>query len=68
MPRPLQRLGDLLGALLRGAIAVAMDRSLDRAGDDLDVREVAGGEVDHLRDQQRTVLHQAEHGVSSGLA
>ena len=64
----LQRLGELLGALGRVAVAVAMDRPLDRARDDLDVGIVGGGEIDHLRNQQRTVLHQAEHGVSPGYA
>ena len=63
--QPLQRLGQLLGALARVPVAVAVDRPLDRARHDLDVGIVGGGEVDDLRNQQRTVLHQAEHGVSS---
>ena len=46
------------------ASAVAMDRPFDRAAHDLDLGVVGRGEIDHLRDQQRTVLHQAEHGVS----
>ena len=60
----LQRLGDLLGALGGILVAVAVDRALDRAGDDLDVGVIGRGEIDHLRNQQRAVLHQAEHGVS----
>ena len=63
--QPLQGLGELLGALGRVLVAVAVDRPLDRAGHDLDVGVVPSGKVDDLRNQQRTVLHQAEHGVSS---
>ena len=62
--QPLQRLGELLGALGRVPIAVAVDRPLDGARDDLDLGIVGGGEVDDLRNQQRTVLHQPKHGVS----
>ena len=65
--QPLQRLGQLLGALLGIAVAVAVHRAFDRARDDLDVGMVSGGEVDDLRDQQRAVLHQAEHVVSSSF-
>jgi hypothetical protein len=66
--QPLQRLGHLLGAPQRVPVAVAVHRPLDRARDDLDVGVVPPGEVDDLRDQQRTVLHQAEHGVSVQVA
>ena len=61
----LERFGKLLGTLLRVAIAVAVDRTFDRARDDLDVGIIACREIDHLGDQQRTVLHQAKHVVSS---
>ena len=61
----LERLSQLLGTLGRIPVAVAMDRALDRAGDDLDVGIVARREIDHLGDQQRTVLHQAKHVVPS---
>ncbi len=59
----LQRLGYLLGAPGRILVAVAVDRALDGARDDLDLGIVGGSEIDDLRDQQRAVLHQAEHGV-----
>ena len=61
----LQRLGQLLGAPGGVLVAVAMDRALDRARDDLDIGVVARREIDHLGDQQRAVLHQAKHGVPS---
>ena len=63
--QPLQRFGELLGALVRVLVAVAMDRPLDGARHDLDVGIGGGRIVDDLRDQQRTVLHQTQHGVSS---
>ena len=61
----LERLGHLLGALLRIAITVAMNRPFDCPGHDLDLGVGGGREVDDLRNQQRAVLHQSQHGVSS---
>ena len=63
--QPLQRFGQLLGALVRVLVAVAVDRPLDGARHDLDVGIGGGRIVDDLRDQQRTVLHQTLHGVPS---
>ncbi len=63
--QPLQGLGKLVGALGGIPVAVAVDRPFDGARDDLDIGVIGGRIVDDLRDQQRTVLHQAEHVVSS---
>jgi U4/U6.U5 tri-snRNP-associated protein 2 len=61
----LQRFGELLGALVRVLVAVAVYRTFDGPRHDLDVGIGGGRIVDDLRDQQRTVLHQTQHGVSS---
>ena len=60
----LQRFGELPGAPGGVLVAVAVDRPFDGPRHDLNVGIVGGGEVDDLRNQQRAVLHQAEHGVS----
>ena len=44
------------------AIGVAVDIALDPPRHDLGVAVVQGGVLDELLDQQRAVLHQAEHG------
>jgi hypothetical protein len=61
----LEGVRQLLDARIGVAPGVAVDRSLDRAGDDLGVAVVEGGVLDELRNQKRAILHESEHrGVS----
>jgi len=63
-----QRLRDLLGAQPGIAVGVAVDIALDPARHDFRVAMVEGGVLDELLDQERSVLHQAEHGGISSQA
>ena len=58
---PAERLGETLRALVGLAVAVAMDRTLARARDDLGVGVVVAGVLDQVRDQEREIHHQSAH-------
>ena len=58
----------LFGAPPGVAIGVAVDIALDPTGHDFRVAMVEGGVLDELLDQERSVLHQAEHGGISSQA
>ena len=60
-PRRSSACCDPARACRRLAVGGAVNVALDAARDDLGVVVVAGGELDQARDQQRLVLHQAEH-------
>jgi len=57
-----QRFGHLLGPQPGVAISVAMDVALDPSRHDFRVAVVQRGVLDQLLDQERAVLHEAEHG------
>src|SRR5690606_16231444 len=60
-----ERVGQLSGAAMKVAVAVAMDRPVEHARYDLALAVPFGGMVENPRDAQRPVLHQAMHGLSS---
>ena len=57
-----ERVGELARASMRIAIGVAMDRSFDRAGDDLGVPMAAIRMADERGDHERPLHHQSLHG------
>ena len=58
-----QPLRHFLGALADLGVIGLDDRPLDRARNDLALAVIFGGMVDDAMEQQRPVLHQAEHGI-----
>ena len=60
---PAQRIGEAAGAGLDLGVGGAVDRPLDRPGDHFGPGMMTGGVADDAADQQRLVLHQAEHGT-----
>ena len=61
----LEHAGQPAGAPLGITVGVAMARAFDRVADDLRLAVMPGGEGQQRRDQQRLLLHQAEHGGTS---
>jgi hypothetical protein len=60
-----EQLRDLLRAGADTGIGGAHDRPFHRARDDLAVRVLAGSEIDDLVADERPLLHQSKHSVSS---
>ena len=64
-----ERLGKLLRAAMNVGVRTTMERTLDRARDDLAARMKPVRVLDQRRDQQRAILYQSfEHGRGPGVA
>ena len=63
--QPLQYPGQPAGAPLGVAVGVTVARALERVADDLRLAMMPRGEGEQRRDQQRLLLHQAQHGARS---
>src|SRR5215470_15396454 len=66
--KTLERAGELARTAMGVAVGIAMDRPLDRAGDDLLVAVVTIRVPDQRRDQKLGVHHQAVHRHPPGLS
>src|ERR1700691_6090300 len=67
-PVALESFCDLERALPNGAVVGVMHRSFDRPRGDLLLRELDGGEIDHLVHEQGPILHPSQHAFFSRLA